>query len=106
MISISVDYGKSHSDRSQCNFYHWLGNPLIRIQLPNLCDIYQNFVYSIEMGMRCDNIDIMRHSSSNGFHSNDNSNNLNAKTIIKDIDCISDIYKLFWNSVTHIMFHE
>ena len=69
-----------------------------------MCDIYQNSVHLIEMSMRRDNIGIMKHSSPNGFDSCNNLNNLNAKTMNKDIDRISGIYELFWNGVTHIMF--
>ena len=66
-----------------------------------ITDIYQNFVYLIETSMRRDNIGIKIHSSPNRFDSYNNSNTLNAKTIIKDIDRISDIYELFWNALKH-----
>ena len=76
---MSVDYDKSE---------------LIRTKLQNMREIYQNFVCLMEMSMssmRCDNIGIMRHPSSNGFDSYNNLNNFNAKTIIKDINRITHV---------------
>ena len=68
-------------------------------------DIDQTSVHLIEMNMRRDNISIMRHSSPHGFDPYNNLNNLNARTIIKDIDSISDVYESFWNGV-YKMFDE